>query len=71
VSSGCTQVVPKIAALEPEFEGLYRDLHEHPELAFHEQRAAAILAEMTRSAVLGTNPENPTNSMLPVDREEL
>ena len=29
------QAVPEIQALEPELEGLYRDLHEHPELAFH------------------------------------
>jgi len=39
------QAVPEIAALEPELESLYRDLHEHPELAFHEQRTAATLAD--------------------------
>ena len=46
-----TQAVPEIAALEPELEGLYRDLHEHPELAFHEERTASALAE--RLSALG------------------
>ena len=41
---GINQAVPEVAALEPELESLYRDLHEHPELAFHEQRTAAALA---------------------------
>lgn len=27
---------PEAAALAPELEALYRDLHQHPELAFHE-----------------------------------
>jgi hypothetical protein len=40
---GISQAVPEIAALEPELEGLYRDLHEHPELAFHEERTASVL----------------------------
>ena len=44
-----SQAVPEIAALEPELEGLYRDLHEHPELAFHEERTAATLAERLRA----------------------
>ncbi len=44
-----TQAVPEIAALEPELEGLYRDLHEHPELAFHEERTAAALTERLRA----------------------
>src|SRR5450631_263039 len=46
---GITQAVPEIATLEPELEGLYRDLHEHPELAFHEQRTAAALADRLRA----------------------
>src|SRR5437016_13902786 len=46
---GISQAVPEIAALEPELEGLYRDLHEHPELAFHEERTAAALAERLRA----------------------
>jgi len=41
--------VPEIEALEPELEGLYRDLHEHPELAFHEERTASALAERLRA----------------------
>jgi amidohydrolase len=48
-AQGVTQAVPEIAALEPELEGLYRDLHEHPELAFHEDRTAAALAERLRA----------------------
>lgn len=40
--------VPEVTALEPEFEALYRDLHEHPELAFHEERTAATLARRVR-----------------------
>src|SRR5664279_2269852 len=43
------QAVPEIAVLEPELESLYRDLHEHPELAFHEQRTAATLADRLRA----------------------
>jgi len=41
--------VPEISALEPELEGLYRDLHEHPELAFHEERTATALAERLKA----------------------
>src|SRR5512142_3004897 len=37
--------VPEVAALEPELEALYRDLHEHPELAFHEEWTAETLAK--------------------------
>lgn len=46
---GINQAVPEIAALEPELESLYRDLHEHPELAFHEQRTAAALADRLKA----------------------
>src|SRR5258706_12554417 len=48
-AQGVTQSVPEIAAIEPELEGLYRDLHEHPELAFHEERTAAALTERLRA----------------------
>lgn len=41
--------VPEISALEPELEGLYRDLHEHPELAFHEERTATALAKRLKA----------------------
>src|SRR5215472_9022730 len=40
--------VPEVASLEPELEALYRDLHEHPELAFHEERTAETLAKRVK-----------------------
>jgi hippurate hydrolase len=45
------QVVPELAAIQPGLEALYRDLHQHPELAFHEVRTADNLA--TRLKALG------------------
>jgi hippurate hydrolase len=55
MTSGAAQVdkprataVPEVAALEPELEALYRDLHEHPELAFHEERTAETLAKRVK-----------------------
>ena len=44
-------VVPEFATLQPKLEALYRDLHQHPELAFHEVRTAGNLA--TRLKALG------------------
>jgi hippurate hydrolase len=41
--------VPEVAALEPELEALYKDLHQHPELAFHERRTAAALASRVKA----------------------
>ena len=32
------QVVPEFAKIQPDLEALYRDLHQHPEIAFHEIR---------------------------------
>jgi len=40
-----------VDAIYPDIEKLYIDLHQHPELAFHEQRTAATLA--TRMTALG------------------
>lgn len=40
--------MPEVAALEPELEELYRDIHQHPELAFHEVRTADLLATRLR-----------------------
>ena len=36
---------PEISALEPELEALYRDLQQHPELAFHEEHTEQALAK--------------------------
>jgi hippurate hydrolase len=50
VSAGAQarNAVPEVAALEPELEALYRDLHQHPELGFQEQQTAATLAAKLR-----------------------
>jgi hippurate hydrolase len=45
--SGAAQV----DAIYPDIEKLYIDLHQNPELAFHEQRTAATLA--ARAKALG------------------
>ncbi|HEX9473066.1 MAG TPA: amidohydrolase [Steroidobacteraceae bacterium] len=45
------QAVPELATIQPEIEALYRDLHQHPELSFHEVRTADALA--TRMEALG------------------
>ena len=37
-----------VDAVLPQIEALYIDLHQHPELSFHEQRTAATLAEGLR-----------------------
>ena len=38
------QVMPELTAIQPDIEALYRDLHQHPELGFHEIRTAGTLA---------------------------
>ena len=43
------QTLPEVDALEPELVALYQDLHEHPELSFHEERTASVLAERLRA----------------------
>jgi len=51
VSSG-TSIFPssqQVNAIYPEIEKLYIDLHRNPELAFHEQRTAAELAERVKA----------------------
>jgi hippurate hydrolase len=54
---GINQAVSEIAALKPQLESLYRDLHEHPDLAFHEQRAAATLADRLRALGFEVNTQ--------------
>jgi amidohydrolase len=44
-------VVPELTKIQPDLESLYRDLHAHPEIAFHEVRTADKLA--TRLKALG------------------
>ena len=43
------QVVPELAAIQPELEALYKDLHQHPEIAFHEVRTADTLAKRLKA----------------------
>src|SRR5258706_6152114 len=43
------QVVPELTAIQPEIEALYRDLHQHPELGFHEVRTADTLASRLKA----------------------
>jgi amidohydrolase len=43
------QVVPELAKIQPDLEALYRDLHQHPELAFHEVRTADTLARRLKA----------------------
>src|ERR687887_1508833 len=50
--SGGTAIIPssqQVNAIYPEIEKLYADLHRNPELAFHEQRTAAELAERVKA----------------------
>ena len=50
--SGGTPIIPssqQVNAIYPEIEKLYADLHRNPELAFHEQRTAAELAERVKA----------------------
>jgi amidohydrolase len=52
VVSADTNLAPSsaeaVAAILPDAEAFYTDLHRHPELSFHEQRTAATLAEALR-----------------------
>jgi len=41
--------VEQVAAIYPEIEPLYLDLHQHPELSMHEQQTAAKLAERLKA----------------------
>ena len=42
------QLQTQVQAVYPDAKALYLDIHEHPELSFHEQRTAALLAEKLR-----------------------
>jgi len=39
----------QVNAIYPGIEQLYVDLHRNPELAFHEQRTAALLAQRVKA----------------------
>src|SRR5258708_38927278 len=43
------RIVPEFAKIQPDLESLYRDLHQHPELAFHEVRTADTLAKRLKA----------------------
>jgi hippurate hydrolase len=42
-------IVEQVAAIYPEIEALYLDLHQHPELSMREQQTAAKLAERLKA----------------------
>ena len=41
--------VEQVAAIYPEIDALYLDLHQHPELSMHEQQTGAKLAERLKA----------------------
>ena len=43
-------VLAPLAKLLPDLVSLYKDIHEHPELAMHETRTAGVLADRLRAA---------------------
>jgi len=43
-----TKVDTEVRTLVPGLETLYQEIHEHPEIAFHETRTAAVLAHQMR-----------------------
>ena len=44
-----TAILPEIASFHPEMTGWRRDLHQHPELGFEENRTSAIVTEKLKS----------------------
>src|SRR3954471_13613879 len=52
MSSDALDLSAEVAAAMPDLVALRRDLHQHPELAFHEQRTASLVAERLRAAGL-------------------
>ena len=48
VPAAKARIEASLAKTYPDLEGLYRDLHTHPELAFQETRTAALLAARMR-----------------------
>ena len=43
-------VLAHLAALMPDLEALYKDVHSHPELSMHETRTAELAAKRLRDA---------------------
>jgi amidohydrolase len=48
-ASSSSPSASQVAAIYPEVEALYLDLHQHPELSLHEQQTAAKLAERMKA----------------------
>ena len=44
-----SELVPEFTKLQPDLEALYKDLHQHPEIAFHEVRTADQLAKRLKA----------------------
>src|SRR5690349_16932479 len=49
-STATSRVLGGLAEITPGLEGLYRDLHAHPELSMQEHRTASIAAERLKDA---------------------
>src|SRR5438874_12131312 len=48
-ASSTAPSVAQVAAIYPEIDALYLDLHQHPELSMHEQQTGAKLAERLKA----------------------
>src|SRR5437588_6477846 len=48
-SSATVPSANQVAAIYPEIDALYLDLHQHPELSMHEQQTGAKLAERLKA----------------------
>src|ERR1700743_1822270 len=42
-------IVTRVADLQPDIQAWRRDIHQHPELGYHEHRTAAFVADQLRA----------------------
>ena len=52
--SSITDVLKGLSSASAWQERVYKDLHAHPELSFHETRTAALAAACMRAATMST-----------------
>ena len=53
-----TAILANLAALLPELEAVYKDIHAHPELSMHETRTAQIAADHLKANGLRSPQES-------------